>query len=102
VPALVVEFTAGTQSLIALREASYRLIGQASCQIDEGDGRYICRITPNEKLKVSDDALRSRFLDLVTDQNLRESIAAQTQPMRDLLVALAFGALAEADQQKAT
>jgi len=101
VPDIVVEFAHGAQNLSALREASYRLIGQAACQIDEQDGRYVCRITPNAKLKTPDEEVRSRFLDLVTDQNLRETIAVKTQPMRDLLVALAFGALAEASEAKA-
>jgi len=100
VPEIVVGFARGAQSLPALREAAYRLIGQASCQIDEQDGRYECRITPNPSKKVSDEDIRSRFLDLVTDQNLRETIEGKTQPMRDLLVALAFGALAEASEAK--
>ena len=33
-----------------------------------------------------------RFLDLVTDENLRERIAVQTEPTRNLILALAFGA----------
>ena len=97
---IVVEFAPGTQTLSALREAAYRLIGTASCQIDATDRRLVCRLTPNPKEKASDEDVRSRFLDLVTDQNLREQIAVQTQPMRDVLVALAFGALAEASEAK--
>lgn len=99
-PEVVVEFEHRVQTLAALREAAYRLIGQASCQIEDHEGRYVCRIQPNPKLKTHDDEIRSRFLDLVTDQNLRETIALQTQPVRDLLVALAFGALAEASEPK--
>ena len=95
-----VEFSRKTQSLSALREAAYRLIGAASCQIDEDEQRYVCHLTPAPKSKTGEDEIRTRFLDLVTDQNLRETISVGTQPMRDLLVALAFGALAEAGDQK--
>jgi hypothetical protein len=38
--------------------------------------------------------LRVHFLDLVTDENLREKIAAETNGVRDVILALAFGALA--------
>ena len=100
-PDVVVEFACGTQTLAALQEAAYRLIGSASCQIDQINGRYACVLTPNPKQKGADEEIRSRFLDLVTDQNLREKIATETQPMRDLLVALAFGAIAEASEDKA-
>lgn len=86
------EFSATTQGLGALREAAYRLIGLASCQIDEAGDRYLCRLTPAKT--GADDDVRRRFLDLVTDENLREKIAAETGPMRNLIVSLAFGALA--------
>jgi hypothetical protein len=35
-----------------------------------------------------------RFLDLITDQNLREKVATETAGVRNVIVALAFGALA--------
>jgi His-Xaa-Ser system protein HxsD len=88
---IVVEF-GSSQSIGALREAAYRLIGEASCLIDTVDDRHTCRLTP--KGAQADEAIRSRFLDLVTDENLREKVAAQTAPLRDVIVALAFGALA--------
>ena len=88
---IVVEF-GPSQSIDALREAAYRLIGEASCLIDTQGDQHICRLIP--KRSQADEALRSRFLDLVTDENLREKVAAQTAPLRDVIVALAFGALA--------
>ena len=92
---VAVEFGAAIQSLGALREAAYRLIGLASCQIDEVSGRYICRLTPT-KSSGSEAELRARFLDLVTDENLREKLATETGRTRDVIVALAFGSLAAA------
>ena len=88
----VVEFDRRIQSLGALREAAYRLIGQASCQIEESEAGYVCRLTPAKATAA--DELRSRFLDLVTDENLREKLSAETGRTRDVIVALAFGSLA--------
>jgi hypothetical protein len=41
--------------------------------------------------------VRSRFLNLVTDENLREKVSKETDRLRDVIVALAFGSLAEED-----
>jgi len=90
----VVEFSATTQSLGALQEAAYRLIGQASCRIDSADGVHHCILEPAPSRSRSDEELRATFLDLVTDENLREKLRAETEPTRNLILALAFGALA--------
>lgn len=93
---LVVEFDRSTQSLGALREAAYRLIGEASCQIESTDECYRCRLMPKGGAAASDEAvLRNKFLNLVTDENLREKIAVETSPVRDIILALAFGSLAK-------
>jgi hypothetical protein len=44
---IVVEFDAGVHSLDALRAAAYRLMGVASCQIENNGQKFICQITPN-------------------------------------------------------
>ena len=93
---IVVDFSASVQSLGALQEAAYRLIGQATCHIDEAAGRYVCRLSPSQPL-LRDDELRSHFLNLVTDENLREKVGRETARLRDVIVALAFGSLAEED-----
>jgi hypothetical protein len=74
---IVIEFGV-SQSSGALKEAAYRLIGEASCLINTEGDRHICRLTP--KGSQVDEAIRTRFLDLVTDENLREKISAQTAP----------------------
>jgi His-Xaa-Ser system protein HxsD len=91
---IVVDFSASIQSLGALQEAAYRLIGQATCHIDEADGRYVCRLSPSQP-QLHDDELRSHFLNLVTDENLREKVGRETDRLRDVIVALAFGSLAQ-------
>jgi His-Xaa-Ser system protein HxsD len=91
---VVVDFSSSTQSLGALQEAAYRLIGDAACQIDEANGRYVCRLAPSQS-QLQGDELRSHFLNLVTDENLREKVNRETGRLRDVIVALAFGSLAE-------
>ena len=92
-PEIVVEF-GPPQSIGALREAAYRLIGEASCTIDTIDGRHVCRLIPKERATSDATDVRARFLDLVTDQNLREKVSTETAAIRNVIVALAFGALA--------
>ena len=91
---IVVDFSASMQSLGALQEAAYRLIGQAACQIDEANGRYICRLSPSQP-QLAADELRTHFLNLVTDENLREKVRKETERLRDVIVALAFGSQAK-------
>jgi His-Xaa-Ser system protein HxsD len=95
---LVVEFGAAVQSLGALQAAAYRLIGTATCEIDQVADRLVCRLTPvtNSHKKATFDLapLRTQFLDLVTDENLRERIAARTDGVRNVILSLAFGSLA--------
>jgi His-Xaa-Ser system protein HxsD len=94
---LAVEFDAGVQSLGALQAAAYRLIGTATCQIDQVSDRFVCRLTlvNNSTKKMSSDSetLRTHFLNLVTDENLRERIAARTEGVRNAILSLAFGSL---------
>ena len=91
---VVVDFDASIQSLGALQEAAYRVIDLAACQIDEAGGRYICRLFPTQP-QMQDDELRSHFLNLVTDENLREKVGRETEGLRNVIVALAFGSLAQ-------
>jgi His-Xaa-Ser system protein HxsD len=101
---IVVDFDSSIQSLGALDAAAYRLIGTATCQIDRVGDRYICRVTPSTSLQkresLSGDDLRERFLNLVSDENLRIRVAQKTEGVRNVILALAFGSLA-ADQKNA-
>jgi len=89
------DFDAGIQRLEALEAAAYRLIGTATCQIERRADRFVCRLTATSKDRLDEAALRVRFLDLVTDENLRLRIAKKTEGVRNVILALAFGALAE-------
>ena len=96
---ITVGFDASVQSLDALQAAAYRLIGSATCRIDRSAGRFVCCLTPpassQSSRKMCDtEVLRSRFQDLVTDENVRERLAAKMEPVRNLIMSLAFGSLA--------
>ncbi len=94
----LIDFDRATQSIGALREAAYRLIELASCTIETADARYVCRLEPKAEgaaRTLGEQDLRLRFIDLVTDENLREKVAAETAGVRDVILALAFGALAQ-------
>jgi hypothetical protein len=101
-----VEFDANVQSLGALEAAAYRLIGTATCQIRQADGRFVCDLAmqsgkpTNEGLPNSPDTLKSHFLYLVTDENLRARLAGKTEGIRNVILALAFGSLAGSDNNK--
>jgi His-Xaa-Ser system protein HxsD len=101
---IMVEFDVGIQSLDALTGAAYRLIGIGTCQIDKANGRFVCRLAPRSTLtkgKPLDlQTVRQRFLDLVADENLRERVATKTEPVRNLILSLAFGSLAAQPSDK--
>jgi hypothetical protein len=46
------------------------------------------------------ESLRRRFLELVTDENVRENLSAKTEPVRNLILSLAFGSLAASASQE--
>ena len=98
---VVVEFDADIQSLEALNAAAYRLIDAATCQVEKVSGKLVCHLTPKDTTKADGDALRLRFVDYVTDENVRESLAVKTEPVRNLILSLAFGALASQSDSKA-
>ena len=95
---VAVDFDSSVQSLAALDAAAYRLIGTATCRIDRVGDRYVCRLAPTANPQkgaaLSVDDLKERFLNLVTDENLRTRVAEKTEGVRNVILALAFGSLA--------
>jgi His-Xaa-Ser system protein HxsD len=101
VDAVRVEFDAAVQSLDALNAAAYRLLDTTSCQIEKSGGKFVCFLTPKSSSQERGELLRLHFLDCVTDENLRESLAKKTEPVRNLILSLAFGALASKQDDRA-
>jgi His-Xaa-Ser system protein HxsD len=98
---VVVEFDENIQSLDAINAAAYRLIDLASCQIERREGRLLCALSPKDQRSTDLDKLRLRFLDLVTDENVRERLSVKTESVRNLILSLAFGALANQPSKEA-
>lgn len=94
---VAVDFDSSVQSLAALDAAAYRLIGTATCRIDRVGERYVCRLAPTANPQKgaapNPDDLKERFLNLVTDENLRTRVAERTEGVRNVILALAFGSL---------
>jgi His-Xaa-Ser system protein HxsD len=95
---LAVDFDSSVQSVAALDAAAYRLIGTATCRVDRVGDRFVCRLypsaNPQKGAALSADDLKERFLNLVTDENLRIRVAEKTEGVRNVILALAFGSLA--------
>jgi His-Xaa-Ser system protein HxsD len=95
---VAVDFDSSIQSLSALDAAAYRLIGTATCQVEQAGDRYVCRlvssVNPQKGAVLRSDELKERFLNLVADENLRIRVAEKTEGVRNVILALAFGALA--------
>jgi hypothetical protein len=79
VDAITVEFDEAVQSLDALNAAAYRLLDAASCQIEKSGGKFVCRLTPKNSAKQDGDSIRLRFIDCVTDENVRERLAVASR-----------------------
>ena len=99
---LAVDFDSSIQTLGALEAAVYRLIGAATCQIERLNDRFVCHLTaqihPPRREQLNSDALKVRFLNLVADENLRARVSEKTDGVRNVILALAFGSLADAQK----
>lgn len=90
----VVEFQRAVQSLEPLNAAAYRMLGLATCEIGSDPLKFVVTLEGGAG-SLSEADLRQHFLAIVTDENLRAQIAQRTDPVRNLILALAFGALAQ-------
>lgn len=96
---VTVEFDEAVYSADALNAAAYRLLDAASCRIEKVGSKFVCHLTP---VKAADgvDTIRSRLVDLATDERLRASLSKRTDPVRNLILSLAFGSLATEPSSK--
>ena len=97
--ATTIEFDQATQSLEALNAAAYRLLGSAICKIEPAGTKYVVSVVASAA-SANVDELGQRFMATVTDENVREQIAQRTEPVRNLILALAFGSLAHPLSEK--
>jgi His-Xaa-Ser system protein HxsD len=87
--AVEVSFDQATVGLDALQRAAYALANVMTVDIATSGEKYVCRLFPREPAADA-DALAHRMRAEVIDQSLRLRIAVETEPLRNLVFALAF------------
>ena len=86
-----VTFDKATFSLDVLKKAAYRLIDQFSVEFQVCEKFYKCILRLDGKqTEESMDCFVSEFRKEVLDQDLRASIAKETEQIRNLILAHAF------------
>ena len=81
-PILPLSFKSRRRTQRSRQSAAYRLIGTAHCDIAKSDTRWICKITARNDLPkgISIDATcYEKFLNLITDENVRQSVNKKTE-----------------------
>jgi His-Xaa-Ser system protein HxsD len=86
-----VTFDARVYALPTIKKAAYRLLKHFDTQIDQDGDTWVCTLrfagpTNGEAIERAERDLRIE----VVDQDLRASIARETEPVRNAVLALAF------------
>jgi His-Xaa-Ser system protein HxsD len=100
VESVEITFDQATVSLDSLQRAAYALANLMSVDITASGDRYVCRLFPRERAADADE-LAHRMRAEVIDQSLRIRIAAETEPLRNLIFALAFSQTGLAEDETA-
>lgn len=98
--AVEVSFDQATVGLDALQRAAYALANVMTVDIATCGEQFVCRLFPREPATDVDE-LAHRMRAEVIDQSLRLRIAAETEPLRNLVFALAFSQTGLAGDQAA-
>jgi len=77
-------------SLEAVQKASYRFIDRLTILISQTDTQIFCEIAPVVNLSKPFEEILADFKRELLDQQLRSQIKAETEPVRNLILALAF------------
>ncbi len=86
-----VKFDSAVFSLNAIKAACYRFSDKCSSSIETRDGVIVCTLRFDPKL--SDSVIEAEVDNLkkeVVDQDLRERLKRETEPVRNLILAHAF------------
>lgn len=88
-PPLMVELPLSMFTREAVKRAAYTLMHRATVEFTEGADSIICALAP-ERADADRTALIRDFRREVIDQDLRLSIEVQTEPVRSVVLGLAF------------
>jgi His-Xaa-Ser system protein HxsD len=86
---IMLVFDQATADLDALQRSAYALAAEMTVDIRIRDADYLCTLFPREQGTAAEE-LKHRFRAEVNDQILRIRIAKETEPLRNLVFALAF------------
>ena len=100
---ITLTFDQATVDLDALQRSAYAVAAEMTVDIRVSGADYACTLFPRER-DTTDDELKHRFRAEVNDQILRVRIAKETEPLRNLVFALAFSrtGLIEGDTEAGT
>jgi His-Xaa-Ser system protein HxsD len=96
IEAVEITFDRSTTELYALQRAAYAVADLMTVDIRTSDTDYVCTLFPRAA-GLDEDALKHRIRTEVIDQGLRLRIAKETEPIRNLIFALAFSETGLAD-----
>ena len=86
---IMLAFDRATVDLDALQRSAYAVAAEMTVDIRVTGADYVCTLFPRRR-DTTGDELRHRFRAEVNDQILRVRIAKGTEPLRNLVFALAF------------
>jgi His-Xaa-Ser system protein HxsD len=85
----VVRFHTGVYSIEGIKRAAYRLSGRAVCELVADGAEIVCTVRPLTSDTDPEQLVNQLWIE-VLDQDLRQSIAAETEQMRNAILAYAF------------
>ena len=86
---ITLAFDQATVDLDALQRSAYAVAAEVTVDIRVSGADYVCTLFPRSAETAAEE-LRHRFRAEVNDQILRARIAKDTDPLRNLVFALAF------------
>lgn len=91
--ASVIKFAADVHSLDAVKRAAYALMARTTVSIETSDSELRCtlEVPAGENL----ESLVRDFRREVLDQDLRIEIEAKTEPLRNMILGLAFSRISQ-------
>jgi His-Xaa-Ser system protein HxsD len=88
---VVVRFQSAIYSLDAVKKAAYRLSDRLICEIASDGAETVCSLRPRSDASAGElQRLVDSFKLEILDQDLRQSIAAETEPLRNAILAYAL------------
>lgn len=89
-PALL-KFDEQAYSIEAIQKAAYRHMNSMVVDISVCNGQIVCKIQPASNISSEElDLLLQDFKKEVLDQQLRIKLKAETEPIRNLILGVAF------------